>query len=70
MIDHSIILLIGRMVSRGEKRVRFSVIIEQLERLGMILDDTTRERIVADLEQKGLLQSLSDSGEAVYVQVY
>jgi hypothetical protein len=70
MIDHSLILLIGRMLSRGERRVRFNLIVDQLERIGMRLDDTTQEHIVADLEQKGLLQSLSDSGDAIYVQVH
>ena len=69
MVDQEMLLLIGRALAGGKERVRIQPIFEFLKDMGIGLDDFTIESIISDFERRGLLRSLSDSGEAMYVNL-
>lgn len=69
IIDEEFLMLVARTLAAEEPRVRLVEIFEDLSRIGMEFDDATKRQIRLTLESNGRVKSLSDSGEAVYVQV-
>lgn len=69
MIDMDLVMLFARARAGHEARVRLIDVFEAMDRVGIRTDDTTRAEIRLDLEIEGKVRALSDSGEAIYVEV-
>jgi len=69
MVDTQLILLLSRAVMGENKRAHFLRVISELEEWGVTFDDDSQDEIIRELERRGHLQKLSDSGESIYVRV-
>jgi DNA phosphorothioation-dependent restriction protein DptG len=71
MFDAELLLLLGSGLSNiKDKRIRLNVILDYLrDTLGMVFDDYTIDTLIEDFENRDLVSSLSDSGEARYVNI-
>lgn len=69
MVDADLILLFARCLSLEGDRIRLQVVLQALADFGIRLDEYSQDAILSDFERRGLVQSLSDSGEAKYVKL-
>jgi hypothetical protein len=69
MVNVALILLVGRSIMSSDRMALLLKIFEELEKIGVVFDDDTREIIIQGLERTGRIRKLSDAGESIYVSV-
>lgn len=69
MVDLDLVLLFARATAGQERRVRLVEVFEQMRLVGITFDEISQQEIRIDLEIQGRVRALSDSGEALYVEV-
>ena len=70
MIDLDLYLLVGRAQMNANGRTTARIRISQeLQNLGINIDDETEAQIEHELERSGRIRKLSDAGESLYVRV-
>lgn len=63
-----IILLVHLTVDANEKKIRYKDFLNRISDYGFVPDQHAEESLIKKLEETGLLQKFSDSGEAMYVR--
>jgi hypothetical protein len=69
MVDLDLVLLFARATAGHDHRVRLVDVFGAMEEAGIRFDEISKQEVRTDLEIQGRVRALSDSGEAIYVEV-